>query len=106
MTIIQYSFNRNNDSSQEKTLAFTNINNKYVNKKIYLDEEKFKTIVFSSLITIPRSFFRLGYFILYLKFFWSPHHSTSMQTCIFLREPLVTVRDNRDEDNGDRGDKT
>ena len=69
MTIIEYSFNRNNDSSKEQKLAFTKINKKYVNKKNYLDGEKFKTTEFSSLIIMLRSSLRLGYFVLHLKVF-------------------------------------
>ena len=33
-------------------LVFAKINNKYVNKKNYLDEKKFKIGVFSGLITV------------------------------------------------------
>jgi len=57
---------------KKKNLAFIEINKKYVNKKIYLEGEKFKTTKFSSLITMPRSFLRLGHFVLRLKFFLSP----------------------------------
>jgi hypothetical protein len=54
---------------KKKTCIHQDKNKKYVNKNIYLDGEKFKTTVFSSLKTMPRSPLRLGYFVLHLKFF-------------------------------------
>ena len=59
---------------KKKNLAFIEINKKYVNKKIYLDEEKFKTTVFSSLITMPRSFLDNKIFCFTFKVFFYLHN--------------------------------
>jgi hypothetical protein len=46
-----------------KNPAFTKINKRYFNKKIYLDGNKFKMNVFSSLIIIHDNTLRFGFFL-------------------------------------------
>jgi hypothetical protein len=47
--------------------VFAKINNKYVNKKNYLDGKKFKIGVFSGLITLSRNSLRPEYFLTFKK---------------------------------------
>jgi hypothetical protein len=48
-------------------LVFAKINNKYVNKKNYLDGKKFKIGVFSGLITLSRNSLGPEYFLTFKK---------------------------------------
>jgi len=55
-----------------KNPAFTKINKRYFNKKIYLDGNKFKMNVFSSLIIIHDNTLRFGFFFRFKQYLVCP----------------------------------
>lgn len=83
LTIIIF-FLRNRNNSLVKNIALAKMNKRYNDEKIYIYEKKIKTVVFSSLIIIPKKLLRPENYLYISRKLGPLQRNIDIQTSIML----------------------